>query len=96
MRSNDKVTRLAPIDNTVLGRVAGGYGLDVWDTWGYQYLATRGCSDALNNAAAKAGYQVSGHFSPRWGTWGDDAWSAANDAANAVWNGPDCANYGWW
>jgi len=96
MGSKNKVTRLASIDNSVLGSVTGGYGLDVWDTWGYNYLATQRCGDAVNSAASRAGYRVSGHFSPRWGTWGDDAWSAANDAANDVWNGPACSNYGWW
>ena len=29
-------------------------------------------------------------------SWGDAAWNASNDAANAVWNGPACSYYGWW
>ncbi len=91
MRSKDKLTRLASIDASVLGSVGGGYGLDVSDSLAFNNLATSSCVDAVLRAAA-----VAGNNQAQGKPWGDDAWSAANNAANAVWNGPRCSYYGWW
>ncbi len=90
MKRNDKRARLVSIDNSVLGSVAGA-GLDVTDSWAYNYLASPSCYYAVRDAAVDAAIKVLD------GGGGDDAvWSAANDAANAAWNGPACSNYGWW
>jgi len=90
MNQKDKLARLVSIDNSVLGSVAGGKGLDVWGSWAFKHLTTDSCYNAVEDAAAYAGYKVSGRSE-----WSDDAWKAANSAANDVWNGPACSYYGW-
>jgi len=90
MSKNDKLARLVSIDNSDLGSVAGGRGLDVYDSWAYQNIATDSCVDAVLAAAVKAGGVL-----PLGQHWDDAAWSRANDAANAAWNGPACSHYGW-
>jgi len=91
MSKNDKPARLVSIDTCALGSVAGGKGLDVSDSWAFNTIATDSCVDKVLRAAANAGLAVA-----QGQTWDDAAWSAANDAANAVWNGPACSYYGWW
>jgi len=93
MNRNDKRTRLASIDASALGSVAGGRNLDLMDSWAFGYLSSPSCYRDVLHAAAAAGFPLGGGISD---AWPDAAWNAANDAASAAWNGPSCANYGWW
>jgi len=93
MDKNRKLARLASIDNSVLGKVAGGKGLDLSDSWAFNNLSTWYCYDSVWDAAWRAGSKMGGNHAD---AWDDAAWSAANDAANDMWNhGWPCIHYGW-
>ena len=94
MKKKNKLARLASIDASVLGSVAGGRGLDVWNEWTFAFLASNSCYEAVWKAGANAGQD----FAPgvNVSDWNEATRGVANDAAYAAWNGPACANYGWW
>ncbi|HJZ87503.1 MAG TPA: hypothetical protein VKN99_20150 [Polyangia bacterium] len=94
MNKKNKQARLVSIEASVLGSVVGGKGLDVWNYWAFDNLATYSCTESVWRAAANAGED----FAPgvNVSDWNDATWSVANDAANAAWNGPACAYYGLW
>ncbi|HJZ85030.1 MAG TPA: hypothetical protein VKN99_07640 [Polyangia bacterium] len=93
MNKKSRLARLVSIEKSALGSVVGGRRLDLADSWAFSYLAHGSCYREVLHSAAYAGYEVGGGVLE---SWPDAAWSAANDAANAAWNGPACRNYGWW